>query len=196
MTDQPEETGGFQFITPSEILAHQRRIVDHHAMAMMEFRQSVDRLVDELSPEQCFTLFRLLQNISTNGTSVAEFFSGQLSIMLRRIHKLCQSCGNTEHTSDEHAFLAMGEEAAEELRSQGIRPETVNQDDLSQVPDEDLTEFDMLVKYDVERITRQGRTYVVCHQCDQEYPSIEDRAKQGVTCPGCEARELFDGKTD
>lgn len=194
--DDNEGMAGFRFIDPAELLKQQRRMFDHRDMAVQEFRQSVDRLVDELTPDQAFTLYRLLQNISSQGTGVADFFSGQLSIILRRIHKICVSCGNTEHTTEEHLLGEM-EQSEVGGKFDRVKPED-KEEDFRNWPDDGLNDEQLRRKYNVHPLDRQGHMYAVCNDCEQEYPSVRARAEQGLQCPACKVRwpERFDGKTD
>jgi hypothetical protein len=207
--------GAHIFINPAALMQQQQAAMDHQAMAAQEFRVSVDRLLDELNPEQAFTLYRLMHSITHQGVEVASHFAGQLTYMLRVVHKICRGCGRADHTFNEHDILVMGAQATSQLMEPGILP--VGGDDLS-VPDgEDM--FDdpdespsnaeieqdiegVMAKYKVHPLFKFGddsRTIgtVECDDCETEYLSLAVRTAEGLQCPVCKLREkLSNGETN
>jgi hypothetical protein len=101
--ENEEEEPAMQFFSevPPEIVAAHREATDRHQMRAVEFRQSVERFFDELTPEQMLTFHRMLV-FASNGQSVVDVWLGASMIYLKKIHKICTDCGEASHTEDEH----------------------------------------------------------------------------------------------
>jgi hypothetical protein len=177
--DEPDDGAQFEMVVPM-VMQNQKEIIDRHNMALMEFRQSVDRLLDGLTADQCHTLYRLMINIGENGIPISQFVAGQLSTMLRLIHKICSSCGSTQHDTDQHMFLNLDDQEEIELLKNPPKPE-------SEIPDNKLEPEALMAKYRVNRVGPCFR----CNDCNAVYPTVEHRIRQGIRCPSCLLKEQF-----
>lgn len=122
--EQPEEV--FQVVPLDQLLERRRQSQDRQNMAVTEFRQSIDRFFDELTKDQMFTFYRMLTHMTDTS---AQFWAGVASVYLRKIHKICTSCGETDHTLEEHVFIEMKKQAEEEmLRDLQVPPPIVGEE--------------------------------------------------------------------
>lgn len=97
--------GPFEIVDPEE---YQRRVELAH-MGVIDYVQSIDRLIAELKPEQLFLLFRMLNNFvsSEDTTGQINFLNGQIAWHLKKVHGICTGCGETAH--DDAAELLGGD---------------------------------------------------------------------------------------
>lgn len=141
---------------------------DRHRMELQEYIQSVNRLLDELKPDQMYTLLRLLRQIEGD-KAMASYYIGQIMSIMRLIHKTCAGCGQN-HTADEHHLLYRD---ASDL---------TKVEDVSELRSlEEILEFLNLVL--VDEANADGT--VRCRKCSTEFPSIQHRSDQGPECPVC-----------
>lgn len=151
-----------------------------HEMQMMEMKNTIERFIDELTAEHCIALMRLLQMIHFNPTYL-HMMLGQLSALVRIVHKVCASCGDTKHSTMEHisatgggltsapadfGFLA-GLSEKDQLKKLNVQPAGSS----LVFPSEDRQEFP-IGSYE-------------CRNCDLIFATLFDRASLGKDCPKC-----------
>lgn len=100
--DQPDFEGQ---MPPNMRIISMARAMDEQHMAAQEMRASIERLFEELSGDQTWTLMRMLAYVSGAdklGHLTANFWAGQLSMYLKFKHQICSNCGNPSHDGPEH----------------------------------------------------------------------------------------------
>lgn len=216
MTDSEDEENesGFQFVNPAELLESQQRAMDQHAMLVEEFRRSVERFFDELSPDMMFTLHRMFIHAGhSNDPGMVHYWTGVTSVYLKKIHKICTKCGDKNHAEDEHMLAeavadkkmrsdreAHGKEMLSkewdkvlprnETGPAGTGPSNRN------LPDDALSDDELMERYNVvPAVDSELMDAVCCTGCQTVFSSLEFRQNLGKTCPTCEAQKSF-GLTD
>ena len=160
------EQGGFFIIGGEDEMKAE---MDRRTMEAQEFRMSVDRLVDEMSADQTYTLFRLLRHFMSQPESI-HFMAGQLSLMMRKVHKMCASCGG-KHIDTEHLMAEAGPPNQER---------TIDLDNLRSL--EDILDAFSVSLLDPENPDGQ----VSCRKCGEIFENLQERVQYNdQVCPGC-----------
>lgn len=182
-----EEDGAFHIIDPREIMARQEAAVDEHRMRVEEFKRSVERFFDELTPDQMFTFHRMMLHAAHgNDAGTMHYWTGISAVYLKKIHKVCSHCGDPQHNDDEH-FLAEAA-SANETGPAGGGPSN------EELPDESLDISELDERYNIEaHEDDQFGLCVRCRTCKTVFSSTKFRISQGRACPCCEASESIGG---
>jgi hypothetical protein len=112
-----------------------KKSADHAMMAYQEKSMRIHRFMDDLSPDDAYTFFQILDGISDsdNSTRTASYLAGQMHTILRSTHKVCVSCGEKH---DEQFHMPKKEEDAlespdtEEVKDEEEETETDGFTDL------------------------------------------------------------------
>lgn len=159
-------------------------------MEVMEFRMSVTRLMDELKTDQLITLNRMLGTVA-NDPGSAQFLTGQISTLLRIVHKVCSNCGNNDHSAEAHDFTEAARNG--DLGGGGARRApsapwsdiahavtfadiVIDTEGPSTVSQEELDEYNVQV---------DSHSYICKGGCSTAWASMTLRREVGVACPGC-----------
>lgn len=164
------DKSGFVFFGGSE--EDMKAEMTRRQMGLAEYRSSVERLVDELAPEHCHTLFRLLANLRGNKAST-DYMLGQLAYMLRKVHKICASCGGN-HVDADHELANLIEVPKVEKK--------IFADDLRSLED-------ILAAFGISLTDENNADGpVFCKICKTQYTSIQARVDSGEVCLICSHR--------
>lgn len=156
-------------------------VVSHHHMQeqmhmqqlqMLELKASMERFLDSLNAEQCLGLAKMLTLFNDN-PGYQHVVYGQLSSIMRLVHKICATCGDTKHSTMEHLTAEV--------------PAAV----VTKEPDYTwlvgLSPADQIRRLNVtEDVDYQGG--FICHGCQGKFSTLFNRASQGRDCPICTSR--------
>lgn len=177
---------------PDQIVQQLRR----QAQAYDDLINEFNVFFTELSPEQLFTLSKLLHAMtdSNGGPRMAAHYEGWCDAILTAVHHRCRACGK-DHTE---------EIAAGAIPHPAEVPDREGDDDLidSNVIDRNwsyppgvephftLKQTRIMAEYDLDDsyTEHEGSTVyvgVVCNNCGMAYPSPEDRAMKPTGPEGC-----------
>lgn len=148
----------------------QREAQAWHEMQMMEVKTSMENFLDEMSPSQCIALSRMIQLFIGN-PQYMHVVIGQLSMLMRRVHKICSMCGDEKHSTVDHltADQAMG--------------------NMSDAPTDygwlaGLSVQEQIRKLNMREDTTAAGAYI-CQNCESSFPTLFSRAQYGKDCPSC-----------
>jgi hypothetical protein len=133
---------------------------------------SIERFLDGLNAEQALGLAKLLTLFNDN-PGYQHVVYGQLSSIMRLVHKICASCGDTKHSTMEHLTA----EAAIPIASQ--EPDYKWLIGLS--PAEQVKRLNV-----TEHLQKPGT--FICYSCQNEFSTLFDRASTGHDCHFCTVR--------
>ncbi len=159
----------------------QQEARDYYELQMVEIRTAMESFMDGLSPEQCLNLSRMVQ-LFTNNPHYMHVVIGQLSTMMRVVHKICSSCGDSKHSTMEHL--------------------TATQPAMFLNAPSDYTWLHGLSPAEQMRrlnVTEDNETpgAFICYGCNNTFSTLFDRANQGRYCRICLSQErLNEGKDD
>lgn len=95
-----DSSSEFEFITIPAMMMN-KSTHDRAMMRATELQQSVDDFFDNLTGEQMFTFYRMLNYGIQVNSGMPTFWSGVAATYLRKIFHMCPSCGQDEHTLEE-----------------------------------------------------------------------------------------------
>lgn len=167
----------FMMMQPQGMFAEAQRF---HELQVLEVKAAMESFLDELTADQCISLARMMQLISHNPNNL-HVIAGQLSAIIRIVHKVCATCGDTRHSTMEHISATDG--------------------DLSPAPADlgflvGLSKDEQMKKLYVRSdtaatLTSSGPIEVfVCQNCDTAYASLLDRAQAGRICMICQQNKV------
>ena len=138
----------------------------------LELRASMERFLDSLDAEQALGLARMLTLFNDN-PGYQHVVYGQLSSIMRLIHKICATCGDTKHSTMEHLTA--------EASAQQSLPST----DFDWL--RGLCPADQIRRLNVrESLDTPGE--FICSTCEGCYSTLFARANVGRDCPRCRSR--------
>lgn len=157
-----------------------REAQQYQEMQLMEIKATVERFIDELNAEQCIALMRILQTIHFS-PHYLHMIMGQLTALIRIVHKVCGSCGDTKHSTMEHISATGG----------GITPAMADMGFLVGLSKEEQMKKLNVRSDTAATLTSTGPIEVfVCRNCDTAYGSLLDRAQTGIICMICQQNKI------
>lgn len=158
-----------------------------HELQMLEMKNTMDNFIDSLGPEQCISLTRMLQAIHSS-PNYLHVVVGQLVALLRAVHKVCASCGDTKHSTMEHIAATDG----------GLAPGPADLGFLVGLSTEDQMRKLNVVSDTAQVLGAAAPMEVfICRNCETAFMSLLDRAQSGKMCPVCQDNKIaLEGRPD
>lgn len=156
------------------VVSHQQMQDQMHMqqLQMLELKASMESFLDSLSAEQCLGLARMLTLFNDN-PGYQHVVYGQLSSIMRLVHKICATCGDTKHSTMEH------------LTAEVPAAMVTKESDYSWL--EGISPADQIKRLNVtEDFDHKGG--FICYGCQSKYGTLFSRASKGRDCPVCISR--------
>lgn len=141
-------------------------------LQQLELRASMDRFLDSLDAEQALGLARMLTLFNDN-PGYQHVVYGQLSSIMRLIHKICATCGDTKHSTLEH------------LTAEVPAMEAPQKSDYEWLIG--LSPADQIKRLNVTESSETPGEFI-CYTCQGNYSTLFARASAGKDCPRCTSR--------
>jgi hypothetical protein len=180
---------------PEEVQQFVQGIRTRWEMSQQDYQNRVRGLLDTLSPDDLVTLREILHNTSADDTQ-APYLQGQITAILRYVHKVCISCGEI-HEGDHLSALVDGppspkdepkkeEQLVLPFTEEPTTSELVDQSVASTVEyDAKLEEYNLRRPEENEVLATPGEKPVICRGCGTLYQSLEDRMLRPASLTGC-----------
>ena len=149
-------------------------------LQMLEMKNAMEGFLDGLTADQCISLCRMLQAIQAH-PAYLSIVAGQLIAILRLVHKVCATCGDTKHSTMEHIAATEGDASSGPI-------------DYGYLAG--LTETEVLKKLNVQKSIPDESNGIPegayeCRNCDIVYVTLFDRAGAGKECPNCKMNQAY-----
>ncbi len=152
--------------------AHAQAHMHMQQLQMLELKASMERLLDSLNAEQALGLAQMLTLFNDN-PGYQHVVYGQLSSIMRLVHKICGTCGDTKHSTIEHLTA----EVPAAVASQESKYEWL----IGMSPADQIKRLNV-----TESIETPGE--FICYTCQGNYSTLFARASAGRDCPRCVSR--------
>jgi hypothetical protein len=146
----------------AEAIRRQQEQQHYQQMQVTSIKATLKRFMDSLTAEQMLQFNAFLHHAAEN-TDMLISFAGRASVYLTNIHKVCETCLSTTHTSDEHIL-------ATEVEAQTA-----------------AAPIDPTERFKFYNVCDAGGDFneVNCRNCGIMFPSLGVREGYGKACPSC-----------